>query len=161
MAKGIQQFGNCGYVHRDIKPANFVQLENGVVQLLDFDCYMKVNTENKSVCGTLSYLPPEVNKNGETITKAADVYSLGVVIYRLYNKECFDNNILNVDFSTKVQKYQKFQEKLDELSVLGLNTKTQQNARDFILSMVREDPEKRPTIEAVIETLLSWYHEMF
>jgi hypothetical protein len=73
-------------VHRDIKPQNILRRPDGQVKLADFGIARSLagtsHTEIGTVLGTAAYLAPEQGR-GESVTPAADIYSLGVVLYEL------------------------------------------------------------------------------
>jgi serine/threonine protein kinase len=73
-------------VHRDIKPQNVLRRAEGQVKLADFGIARSLDagrhTEVGTVLGTAAYLAPEQGR-GESVTAAADIYSLGVVLYEL------------------------------------------------------------------------------
>ena len=77
-------------VHRDIKPSNILVTPAGEVKLLDFGIAKVVSQTNGEERGTATqlglmtpaYASPEQFR-GEQVTTATDIYSLGVVLYRL------------------------------------------------------------------------------
>lgn len=76
-----------GIVHRDIKPDNlFYCPEDGSFRLGDFGIahYLARPTEGKGRAGTLTHMPPEVYQ-GAPFTTGADLYALGMILYRLLN----------------------------------------------------------------------------
>jgi serine/threonine-protein kinase len=75
-----------GIVHRDIKSQNVIVGEDGRPRVTDFGVAsvadFEQRTETGTIVGTGTYIAPE-QARGERVGPAADVYSLGVVLYEL------------------------------------------------------------------------------
>ena len=77
-------------VHRDLKPSNILVSEDGEPKLLDFGISKLLGTDGADGVGgvtqlgalTPHYASPE-QVRGETVTTASDVYSLGVVLFKV------------------------------------------------------------------------------
>jgi serine/threonine protein kinase len=90
-----------GLVHRDIKPENIVLiaqregpplakiLDFGISRLLQETTGAKGLTQTGMVIGTPEYMSPEqaMGKRGNEIDGRADLYSLGIVMYRMLTGE--------------------------------------------------------------------------
>ena len=78
-------------IHRDLKPSNILITRDGVVRLLDFGIAKVLNpqwspekTLTRADCHPMTpeYASPE-QMRGAPVTKATDIYSLGVLLYEL------------------------------------------------------------------------------
>jgi serine/threonine protein kinase len=82
----LRYLHSCGIMHRDVKPENiFITEEDAVVKLGDFGLAKDGNegpSNATTQCGTPDYMAPEVLE-GRPYEAAADIFSLGAVLYAL------------------------------------------------------------------------------
>ncbi|WP_236604802.1 serine/threonine-protein kinase [Sandaracinus amylolyticus] len=87
IARALGAIHRASIVHRDVKPSNIVLPEAGepAAMLLDFGHALLLDevrlTESGFSLGTAAYMAPE-HAEGAAIDGRADLYSLGVVLYR-------------------------------------------------------------------------------
>ena len=74
-------------IHRDVKPKNIFVSRFGDFKLGDFGIAREQahTMSNMSKKGTYSYMAPEIYK-GEKYDSSIDIYSLGIVLYKLMNQ---------------------------------------------------------------------------
>jgi serine/threonine protein kinase len=76
-----------GIVHRDLKPANILISNDGRAYLFDFGASLNRRTaapeEFHGIYGTPAFLAPEQIRSSADLDGRADLYSLGVILYRM------------------------------------------------------------------------------
>jgi tetratricopeptide (TPR) repeat protein/tRNA A-37 threonylcarbamoyl transferase component Bud32 len=89
LARAIHEAHQMGIVHRDLKPANILLSADGIPKIADFGLAKCLDietglTRTEWIVGSPSYMAPEQAGPGATpIGPAADVYSLGAILYQL------------------------------------------------------------------------------
>ena len=99
----LEYLHSVGVSHRDLKPENIFITEQGHLKLGDFGCAgvsqqareelkiknhkhkdnIKEDGKLNTFVGTKEYVPPEILK-GDGSCNSSDMWSLGVIIYKLY-----------------------------------------------------------------------------
>lgn len=96
-------------IHRDIKPGNIFITKFGDFKLGDFGIARELEKSKHlySMAGTPNYMAPEVKK-GDVYGAAADVYSLGILLYKLLN----NNRLPFCDLDKQMLKHSDYDEAL-------------------------------------------------
>ncbi len=95
LAMGLEHAHRHGVVHRDIKPTNVLFGADGRPRIADFGLALLTDrplearlTEVHQVLGSLLYMSPEQFDGARAaIDRSTDIYSLGVVMFRLLTGE--------------------------------------------------------------------------
>lgn len=130
-------------IHRDIKPDNILVDEDRNIKVLDFGIAQFYGdhgmpgekTTHGMVMGTYSYMSPEQRRSADAVTARSDLYSVGVLMYRLFTGHLPEGHFpepsrLNPDVSPAVDR--------------------------LVLACLAQDPAERPaSAEALKNELLS------
>lgn len=129
-------------IHRDIKPENIFVSRNGDFKLGDFGIArtMEKTVGAFSKKGTYSYMAPEVY-SGKDYSDNVDVYSLGLLLYRLFNKNKLPFTALD-RVSTYAEREQALLKRMSGAE-LPAPVEANEDLSQIILKACAFDPEKR------------------
>ena len=148
-ARGLAHAHDAGLVHRDIKPGNLLLRLEGTLKIADFGIARAAEatalTQAGTVLGTAAYLAPE-QALGEEVTPAADVYSLGAVLYELLTgRPPFEFDSL-ADLAEQ-------QRRMAVTPVRELAPETPRALEDLVMRCLARNPSYRPTAEELVREL--------
>lgn len=93
VASGLQALHRREMIHRDLRPRNIVINAEGTAKIIDFGSVQVAGldevapgADNSAFAGTMQFSAPELYL-GHPATSASDIYSLGVIAYRMLTGE--------------------------------------------------------------------------
>ncbi len=145
-----------GVLHRDLKPSNVLVDSQGTRLVTDFGLAKRLTTgdgsftETGQVLGTPKYMPPEQAAGRKDLTVAADVYSLGVILYeRLTGQTPFSGeNALTI-----LRQARESEPPRPSTIRAGLD----RDLETVVLKCLEKEPDRRyASAEALADDLVRW-----
>jgi serine/threonine protein kinase len=156
IVEGIDYLHNNGVAHMDLKLENILLGEDLNIKIIDFDMAKPLNEGSLlNGSGTLMYRAPEIKKGFCSNQIAADVYSLGVILFIMLSGT-FPYAEIEKEFG--IYEYNKLYSLLRTNNTLfwqtwgrlkGNKDFYSQTFIDFFNWLVKEDPSERPTIQDI------------
>lgn len=151
-----------GIVHRDLRPDNILfshpsqrskeqrfpdayVIDFGLAKVFDREVFLPVSTGEEDLLGTDLYMAPEQWESAKHVTGAADVYSLGVILYQLASGR--------TPFSHPKRNVLMYQHMISAPPPLPSYIPNALGA--IILDMLRKRPSIRPSAKECTERLLA------
>ncbi|MBQ5969757.1 MAG: protein kinase [Clostridia bacterium] len=156
ICNALEYCAKLDVMHRDIKPENIFVSNFGDFKLGDFGIARKLERSDNGMSrkGTYNYMAPEIYNGGKYDFKS-DIYSLGIVLYKLMN----NNRFPLVDPRTPGVTYQQMQAAFEQ-RMAGAAFQKPVNAGDafsaVILTACAFNPNERfATATAMKQALLN------
>eukprot|EP00884_Botryococcus_braunii_P017406 jgi/Botrbrau1/4349/Bobra.0232s0038.1 len=131
-----------GIVHRDLKPENVLIAADGTVKLSDFglgalpDSARRGDGLLRTSCGTPNYIAPEVMAQRHYDGPAADIWSLGVLLYVI------TSGMLPFEEKNEALLYRRM-----AAAKFTLQPWFSAGLGDLLRYILQPDPSRRPTID--------------
>jgi serine/threonine protein kinase len=173
---GLAELHTLGIVHRDLKPERLWITPDGTVKLLDFSSARSWDegatgdnvTIGVQVAGSPEYAAPE-QAFGSGLTPAADVYSLGVMLYEMLTgrspvypslrwSEARSRNVDDPGIWIRAHARNVVKPLREHTVAAGLP----QKLADVVGSALAKDPKARPGTAADLANELGWvlHHDL-
>ena len=146
----LQTLNNNFICHRDIKPDNLVLDQDYNLKLIDFEFSADIRRNHKEICGTTSYMAPELYNNEEYDGSLIDIFSCGVVLFTM---------VMGSLPFVKANMYDKnYQKMYYDKEKFWSNRKINSDSfKNIVNLMITPFPEERISIEKI--KLSEFYNE--
>jgi len=168
IAKSLLALHKCDLVHGDLHSGNLLLSNNLSACISDLGLSKPADKPAKSdeIYGVLPYMAPEILR-GKPYTKAADIYSFGIIMWEMTSGiPAFNNMPHNLNLSINICK--GLRPKIVEVPNIFDDTKEQKVFKDLEIEYTKlmercwdSDPDKRPTAEEIYKNFVLWRYKFY
>jgi len=157
LVEGVDYLHKSGIAHLDLKLDNLLLGANKSLKIIDFDLSQKIEDEKRSYArskGTANYRAPELRTRKCANFKAADVYSMGVILFALatglppYTET--DKGECDGWYNLMMRQQENYWAKISK------HVSVSEELKELFSEMVCEQPEKRLTVNKIRAS--KWYN---
>jgi len=161
--QGLSCLHQAGIIHRDLKPFNIMISDLDCVKICDFGMSKQRGEpfagSNSGMCiGSPHYAPPEQASDPDRVDERADIYAVGVLLYRMLTGElpsmkgfalsmvnpifdrAWDNFFAKALSLNRDGRFRRASEMLEALSALNLNLEKSKNSTCAIVPEAEHQP---------------------
>jgi len=144
LVAGLKYIHSNNIIHRDLKLRNLFLTDKMELKIADFGLATKIKypgDKRRTVCGTPTYMAPEIISGSSGHSYEVDIWALGIVLYvLLIGRSPFETPDVNSTY-TRIQNCSF--EFPSEISISG-------EAKDLITKILTLDPSKRPSLDQIL-----------
>ncbi|POG58898.1 kinase-like domain-containing protein [Rhizophagus irregularis DAOM 181602=DAOM 197198] len=152
IARGLLDIHNAGKVHKDFHPGNILFSHKNLPFISDLGMCRPANKysdQKERIYGVLPYVAPEVLR-GHHYTKAADIYSFGIIMNEFLSEETPYSNI-SFDGFLAIKICQGYRPEISK--------NIPQLLADIIIKCWDAEIKNRPTTKELYQILKKWNEE--
>jgi len=150
LVEGVDYLHKNGIAHLDLKLDNLLLGYRNSLKIIDFDLSQRVEDEKRSFArskGTTNYRAPELRNRKCSNYKAADIYSMGVILFALatglppYTES--EKGELDGWYHLMMKQQNNYWAKITKY------VQVSEDLKELFSGMINEDPEKRLSMEEI------------
>lgn len=160
LIEGLEYMHSQGVAHLDLKLENIMLGKDFQLKIIDFDQAQNISDKEITSGGTLSYRAPEVKDGSCSDLEAADLFSVGVILYTFRAQEFPFIEEAEEDFA----EFKSYEAYLNDKASFWKHKALLKNDKNFfsvdfiklINGLLEKNPKDRFTIKDIKES--KWYN---
>ena len=149
IVKAVNAIHNCGIYHRNLNLEDILLDNNYELKISDFCVAVRTNNPLNDVVGKQRYRPPQMNMNLNYNGEKADVFSLGVILFKLVTG-IFGFQIANNQHAHYLliinRQYNQYFQILPQENITNLS----HEFKSLYIKMISFNEKDRPTLDYIL-----------